>query len=66
MIEMSEQLIDVISIIPLLFGSLLMLASGAGFISSRYSLLAGLLCFLLYGLIEGIFKRKFGVKRDRQ
>lgn len=62
---MSEQLIDVISIIPLSFGSLLMLASGSGFISSRYFLLAGLLCFLLYALIEGIFKKKFGVKNDR-
>ena len=63
---MSERKIDTISIIPLSLGSILMLASGAGLITSRYFILAGLLCFIVSGLVEITFKKKLGVKSDQQ
>ena len=62
---MSEQIIDAFSIVPLSLGSILMLASGSGFISSRYAIVAGLLCFTVSALVEGISKRKFGIKDSR-
>ena len=63
---MNEYIADAISLVPLLLGSILMLACGSGFISSKYGLLAGLLCFLISALIEGIFKKKFNVKDERR
>ena len=57
MVEMGERKIDTISIIPLSLGSILMLASGAGLVTSRYFILAGLLCFVVFGLVEIISKK---------
>ena len=62
LVEMSELIIDIISIIPLLLGSVLMLASGTGFISSRYPVLIGLLSFMVSGFVGIIFKKKFMMK----
>ena len=63
---MSERIMDIISIVPLLLGSVLLLAYGTGFISSKYPVLAGLLCFVVSGLIELIFKKKFGMKNGQR
>ncbi|MCP4609466.1 MAG: hypothetical protein GY845_12200 [Planctomycetes bacterium] len=54
---MSKQTKDAISIIPLLLGSILLLAVGFGFILSKNVLLVGILCIIVYALIEGIFKK---------
>jgi hypothetical protein len=63
---MSKHIIDIFSIVPLSLGSIIMLASGSGFISSRYAIVAGLLCFIFSALIEGVFKKKYGVKNDQR
>jgi len=54
---MSEQTKDAISIIPLLLGSILLMAVGFGFISSNNVLLVGILCFIVSALIGGVFKK---------
>ncbi len=54
---MSEQTKGAISIIPLLLGSILLMAVGFGFISSNNVLLVGILCFIVSALIGGIFKK---------
>jgi hypothetical protein len=51
---MSKQTINVISIISLSLGSILMLAAGSGFISAQYPFVTGLICFMVFGLIEVI------------
>jgi len=63
---MSERKKDAISIIPLSLGSMLMLASGSGFITSRYSILAGIFCFMVSGFVEIVFKNKCRVKSDQR
>ena len=56
MAEMSEQAISAISIIPLVLGSILMLAAGFGFISN-YVIFAGVVCFIVSAVIGGISKK---------
>ncbi|MBN1805831.1 MAG: hypothetical protein JW837_11315 [Sedimentisphaerales bacterium] len=63
---MNGYIADAISIVPLSLGSILMLACGSGFISSKYGMLAGLLCFVVSALIEVIFKKKFDVTDERR
>ena len=55
---MSKQTISAISIIALLLGSILMLAAGFDFVSAKYSFCAGLACFIIFALIEGISRAK--------
>jgi hypothetical protein len=57
MAEMSKQTLSAISIIPLLLGSILMLAAGSGLISTKYPFVAGLICFMVFGLIEVISRK---------
>ncbi|MCP4610347.1 MAG: hypothetical protein GY845_16675 [Planctomycetes bacterium] len=59
---MSKQTISAISIIPLLLGSILMLATGFGFISSKYSFVAGLACFVVFAFTESISGKIIGIK----
>ncbi|MCP4611869.1 MAG: hypothetical protein GY845_24465 [Planctomycetes bacterium] len=54
---MSEQTKDAISIVPLLLGSILLIAVGFGFISSNNVLLVGIFCFIVSALIGRIFKK---------
>ena len=59
---MSKQTINAISIIPLLIGSLLMLAKGFGLISSKYLVVAGLACFAVFVFIEVISGEIISIK----
>jgi hypothetical protein len=65
MTGMSKQTKDAISIIPLLLGSLLMLAAGFRFISSKHIFFAGLVCFIVFAFIEGISRKRINVKREQ-
>ena len=58
---MQEQTTSIISIILLLMGSILMLTVGFGLISSKYVIVAGVVCFLIYVLVNlsGISKKLF-------
>ena len=60
--EMSKQTISAISIILLLLGSILLLATGSGLISSKYPIVAGLVCLIAFVFIEVISQKKIGVK----
>ncbi len=62
---MSKQTISAISIIPLSFGSILMLAAGSGLISTKYPFVAGLVCFMVFAFIEGVSRKKISVKSDQ-
>ena len=62
---MSEQTKGAISIIPLLLGSILMLASGFRFISSKYFFFVGLVCFIVFAFIEVISSEKINVKSEQ-
>ncbi len=55
-----------ISIILLLLGSMLMLIKGFGFISSKYAIVAGVVCFIVSMFLEGIFKKIIGVKSEQR
>jgi hypothetical protein len=55
---MSKQTISAISIISLLLGSILMLAAGSGYVSSKYPFLAGLICFIVFGFVEVVSRKK--------
>jgi hypothetical protein len=68
MAEMSEQAISAVSTIPLVLGSILMLAAGfgftssndvipAGFTSSNDVIPAGVVCFTVAVFIKGILKK---------
>ena len=48
-----------ISIILLLLGSMLMLIKGFGFISSKYAIVAGVLCFIISVFIEILLNNQF-------
>ncbi len=63
---MSKQTMSAISIIPLSFGTILMLAVGTGLISARYPLLAGLVCFMVFVFIEGLSRKKINVKSNQR
>ncbi len=63
MAERSKQTISAISIIPLVLGSILMLAAGFGLLSKN-AVFAGLVCFMVFAFIEGISRKKIGVKSD--
>ena len=54
---MSEQAISAISIIPLVLGSILMLAAGFGFLSNHV-IFAGVVCFIVSVFINRISKKK--------
>jgi hypothetical protein len=57
---MQEQTTNIIEIILLLLGSILMLVTGLGFISSKYFVVAGIAYFILAALhINGILKKQF-------
>jgi hypothetical protein len=61
MAEMSKQTISFISIIPLLLGTILMLASGSSLISAKYHpFVAGLVCFMVFAFIEIISRKQLG------
>lgn len=55
--KMSEQAIDAVSAVPLLLGSVLMLAAGFGVTSSNLVIPAGVVCFAAAVLIKRIFKK---------
>ena len=55
---MHEQAISAIPIILMLLGSILILATGLGFISSNNAIFAGVACCIASAFIEGIFKKK--------
>jgi hypothetical protein len=57
MAEMSEQAISAVSTIPLVLGSILMLAAGFGFTSSNDVIPAGVVCFTVAVFIKGILKK---------
>jgi len=63
---MSKQTISAISIIPLSFGTVLMLAVGTGLISAGYPLVAGLVCFIVFAVIEALSRRQNSVKSDQR
>ena len=54
---MSKHTISAISIIPLLLGSILMLAIGFGLTSSKYPVFTGVVCFIVSAFIEGKLKK---------
>ena len=62
---MNRQTINAISIIPLSLGSVLMLATGFGLISSRYLIAAGLASFVVFVFIEVISGKIIGIKSDQ-
>jgi hypothetical protein len=62
---MSKQTMSAISIIPLSFGSILMLAAGTGLISTKYPLVAGLVCFVVFVFIEAVSRKKISLKSDQ-
>ena len=66
MAEMNGQTTSAIQIILLLLGSILMLTAGLGFISSKYAIVAGVVCFIVSMFLEGIFKKIIGVKSEQR
>lgn len=64
---MGKQTMSAISIIPLLIGSILLFAAGSGLITTKYHpLVIGLVCFIVFAFIEGVSRKKIGVKSDQQ
>jgi len=57
--EMHRSTTGFISIILLLLGSMLMLIKGFGFISSKYAIVAGVLCFIISVFIEILLNNQF-------
>ncbi len=62
---MSKQTIDAISLIPLLIGTILMLATGSGLILAKYPFVAGIVCLIVYAFIE-VKSRKIIVIKSNQ
>jgi len=56
-VEMSEPMINAVSIVTLALGSILMLAVGFGFTSSNNVILAGVVCFIFSIYSVRIFKK---------
>ena len=58
MAKMAKQSISAISIIPLFLGSILMLVAGSGLVSTKYPFYAGLVCYVIFALIEIVSRLK--------
>jgi hypothetical protein len=66
MAEMNGQMTNAIQIILLLLGSILMLVTGFGFISSKYAILTGVVCFIVSVFTDEIFRKIIGVEGDQR
>jgi membrane protein YdbS with pleckstrin-like domain len=62
MAEMNGQMTNAIQIILLLLGSILMLITGFCFISSKYAIFAGVVCFIVSVFTEGIFRKIINIE----
>ncbi len=63
---MSEQAISAISIIPLVLGSILMLVTGLGFISSKYAFFTGVVCLIVSVFTEERFRKIIGIEGNQR
>ena len=55
--KLDKRMIKLISAILLLLGSMLMLATGIGIVSSKYLIAAGLGCYIVSVYLDGIFSK---------
>lgn len=56
---MKEQMIDIIPIISFTFGSIFILTSGFGLLSSKLSILIGVVIFMVSITIGNVLKKKY-------
>ena len=66
MTERNGQMTNAIQIILLLLGSILMLVTGFGFISSKYAIFAGVVCFIVSVFTEERFRKIIGIEGNQR